>query len=93
MHFGSVQQCVTTRHDTHSLPLLSHPNSLLPGVNEAKLGVDERGGKKKPQEKETEGNEKGREMNNKCTMLESIFKARLEESGCKLRCSHDLSED
>ena len=31
-------------------------------------------------------------MNNKCTMLESIFKGRLEESGCKLGCSHDPSE-
>lgn len=28
-------------------------------------------------------------MNNKCTMLKSIFKGRLEESGCKLGCSHD----
>lgn len=32
-------------------------------------------------------------MNYKCTTLESIFKGRLEESGCKLGCSHDPSED
>lgn len=30
-------------------------------------------------EKETEGQERQREMNNKCAMLESIFKGRLEE--------------
>lgn len=50
-------------------------------------------GKRKPGEKEAEGKERARQMNNKCTMLESIFKGRLEESGCKLGCSHDPSED
>lgn len=34
-----------------------------------------------------------KEMNNKSSKLESIFKGRLEESGCKLGYSHDPSED
>lgn len=36
-------------------------------------------GERKPGEKKTGGKERAREMNNKCTMLESIFKGRLEE--------------
>lgn len=91
MLFSSVQQCVTAVCGTHLLPLRSHPNSVLAGVNGAKWGVDESG--RKPGEKETQGKKKRvSEMNNKCTMLESIFKGRLEESGCKLGCSHDPSE-
>lgn len=91
MPFSSVQQCVTAVRHAHLLPLRSHPNSVLAGVNEAKWGVDE--SERKPGEKETQGKkERVREMNNKCAMLESIFKGRLEESGCKLGCSHDPSE-
>lgn len=44
------------------------------------------------EKRETEGKERAKEMNNKCAMLESIFKGRLEESGCRLGCSHDPSE-
>lgn len=47
MHFSSVQLCVTALHSTHSLPLRSLHNSLLPGVNEPKWGVDESGEKAK----------------------------------------------
>lgn len=32
------------------------------------------------------------EINNKCITLESIFKRRLEKSGCKLGCSRVPSE-
>ena len=32
------------------------------------------------------GKKTAKEMNNKCTKLESIFKGRLEESGSKLGC-------
>lgn len=87
MLFSLVQQCVTAVHGTQLLPLFSHPNSVLAGVNEAKWGVDER----KPGERGDWRKKRRRGMNNKCTMLESIFKGRLEESECKLRCSHDPS--
>lgn len=42
MLFSLVQQCVTAVRGTQLLPLRSHPNSVLAGVNEAKWGVDER---------------------------------------------------
>ncbi len=54
--------------------------------------MDERG-RESPEKGRQKEKERAKEMNNKCTMLESIFKGRLEESGCKLGCSHDPSKD
>lgn len=45
----------------------------------------------KPRERETV-EKRAEEMNNKCIMLESIFKGGLEELGCTLGCSHDPNE-
>lgn len=60
MHFSSVQLCVTALHSTHSLPLRSLHNSLLPGVNEPKWGVDESGGKSQEKGIQNEKREQGR---------------------------------